>query len=226
MKKILNILFFAILIVILVNLFNIYKNINFNEFEKSEYYQYNSEFLRDSNVKYSNIDSYKIVSNSYNDAMFYKTIDVTPNSVYRVTAMVKTENVKAETENSEAGANICIEDTTEKSISLVGTNDWQKVEFMFNSKNRTSVNIGFRLGSYDENCIGTAWFSDFKIEKGNLDNSNEWNFVCFIIENVNLDVEINGKSVSVKTTMSEDDKNTMIKNMSRFKQSIQSLSRK
>lgn len=226
MKKILSTLFSIILIIILINVFKVYKSVNFNEFDKSEYYQYNSEFLRDSKVKCSNTDSYKIVSNNFNDAMFYKTIEVTPNTVYKATAMVKTENVKSEKENSDAGANICIGDTTEKSISIIGTNDWQKIEFMFNSKNRTSVNLGFRLGSYNDNCTGTAWFSDFTIEQGNVDNSNNWKFVCFIIENVNLNVEINGKTTNVKTQMNQEEKNTMIQNMSRFKTSIQSLSRK
>ena len=226
MKKILNTFLFCILIVILIGLFNVYKKINFNEFSKSEYIQYNSEFLRDSEIKYSNMDSYKIVSNNYNDAMFYKKIDVTPNTVYRVTAMVKTENIKTEKGKTEAGANICISDTTEKSISLIGTNDWTKLEFMFNSKNRTSVNLGFRLGSYDDNCTGTAWFSDFKIEQGNANTSNYWKYVCFVIENVDLYTEVNGKKTHIVTQMSEADKNTIVQNMERFKTSINSLSRK
>lgn len=226
MKKLLNTFLFCILIVILIGLFNVYKKINFNEFSKSEYIQYNSEFLRDSEIKYSNIDSYKIVSNNYNDAMFYKKIDVTPNTVYRVTAMVKTENIKTENGKTEAGANICISDTTEKSMSVIGTNDWQKLEFMFNSKNRTSVNLGFRLGSYDDNCTGTVWFSDFTIEQGYVDNSNQWKFVCFIIENIDLNTNVNGKTTHIKLKMNETDKNSMIKNMERFKNSIQTLSRK
>ena len=40
--------------------------------------------------------------------------------------MVKTNNVEAETENSGIGAQIAIEGTTERSIAISGTQDWQK----------------------------------------------------------------------------------------------------
>lgn len=155
-----------ILIFIIFILYQQYASGNFNEFTRTEYKPYTSEFVRDNDVKYGNNESYKIISNEENDAMFYKNITVTPNTPYKVTCMVKTENVKTVKEVSNGGAHISILDTVEKSKSITGTNDWQKLEFIFNSKNRTSVNLGFRLGGYDDNCTGTAWFSNFTIESG------------------------------------------------------------
>lgn len=154
------------LILVAYKLYDRYDINNFNEFIRTEYKPYTSEFIRDSEVKYSNNSSYKISSKEENDAMFYKTIQVTPNTPYKVTCMVKTQDVKTIKEVSEGGAHISIADTVEKSKSIIGTNDWQKLEFIFNSKDRTSVNLGFRLGGYEDNCTGTAWFSDFKIEVG------------------------------------------------------------
>ena len=55
-----------------------------------------SKFLRDNDVKYSKHDSYKIESPDYNDAVFYKEVEVKPNTPYKVTCMVKTENVEVD----------------------------------------------------------------------------------------------------------------------------------
>lgn len=164
--KVLYLIILIVLIIVAYYVYGIYKSKNFNEFVRTEYKLYTSLFVRDDKVKYSDIDSYKIVSDKENDAMFYKTIQVNPNTPYKVTCMVKTQDVKTSKEISSGGAHISIANTVEKSESIVGTNDWQKLEFIFNSKNRTSVNVGFRLGGYDDNCTGIAWFSDFNIEVG------------------------------------------------------------
>ncbi len=180
-SKIINLIFTIIFIIALVKIYGVYRENNFISYVKSEANLYTSEFKRDDKVKYSKMDSYKIVSNTYNDAVFYKTIEVEKNRPYKVTCMVKTENVKPENEISNAGANICITDTVEKSKSITGTNGWQKLEFIFNAKDRTSVNIGFRLGSYDDNCTGTAWFSDFTIEAGTRKFINRLEICMFCI---------------------------------------------
>ncbi len=164
--KIIYLIILICLIWVLCEIYNKYQVNNFNDFIRTEYKPYASQFVRDSEIKYGNNDSYKISSNQENDAMFYKEIKVTKNTPYRVTCMVKTENVKTVNEISNGGAHISIADTVEKSKSITGTNDWQELEFIFNSKDRTSIKLGFRLGGYDDNCTGTAWFSNFKIEAG------------------------------------------------------------
>lgn len=169
-KSILGRIIYIIILIILFafayKLYLVYSLNNFNEFKMTEYKPYTSEFVRDNEVKCSDSASYKISSKQENDAMFYKTITVTPNTPYKVSCMVKTEDVKTKKEASNAGAHISIANTVEKSKSITGTNDWQKLEFIFNSKNRTSVDLGFRLGGYNDNCTGTVWFSDLKIESG------------------------------------------------------------
>ena len=220
--RLIDIITVIMLIGVLMYVFNLYKDTTFNDFIRTEYNMGVSNFSRDKEIKYSDTYSYKIESDKFNDTAFYKTVEVTPNTPYKVSCMVKTKNVITENEVSESGAHISILDTVEKSPSVVGTEDWQKIELLFNSKNRTSVDIGFRLGGYEDNCTGTAWFSDFKIESGVEDNSKEWNFACFILENV--DIENTDSGYNVTLNMSQSDIGEMKSNMQRFKNSCEELS--
>lgn len=220
MKKIGNIISWIIIIAILVVAFSFYKSNNFNEFVRSEMELHTSEFKRDSEIKYSNTDSYKIISNKLNDATFYKTVKVQKNMPYKVTCMVKTEDVITENDISGVGAQISIIGTTEKSMAITGTQDWQKIEMIFNSKDREEVDIGFRLGGYLGKCTGTAWFSDFTIEEGTANESKNWNFACFIFENT--DVIVNGKEVKISVT--ENDISDIRDTIGRFKKTVSELS--
>ena len=148
-KTIFNIIFIA---VVLIVGYNIYKKYNFNNFTKAEHTLGIAKFERDSNVKISDSDSYKIINDEYNDAMFFETVDVVPNTSYKVTCKIKTENVQSKNENTDSGAHICIADTIEKSDNVTGTTDWTDVTFYFNSKNKTQVDVGFRLGGFEDDC--------------------------------------------------------------------------
>lgn len=223
-SKIGSIIFIIIMIVALYTLHKVYKTHYFNDFYKAEYNLDITKFTRDDEVKYSDVYSYKLQSDEYNDAMFYKTVNVEKNTSYKVSCMVKTENVVTEKEISTSGAQICLANTVYSSKSITGTNDWQKLEFIFNSKNNTTVDIGFRLGGNDENCKGTAWFSDFKLEKGATATDTNWNIVCFIFKNINVEIEQNGEVQQLQFSMSNSDINTMKNNMERFKNACYTLS--
>ena len=220
-----RIAYFITLIILLVLLYfayQYYQSNNFNDFVRSETNLYTSNFKRDSEIKYSNTRSYKIESPNYNDAMFYKTVQVEKNTPYKVTCMVKTSDVEAQDMQSGVGAQIAIEGTTERSVAISGTKDWQKIELIFNSKNREEVNIGFRLGGYLGQAKGEAWFSDFTIEEGiTSQNDNNWKFACFIFETT--DVTVNGQRIQLSVTQNDinDIKNTLV----RFQNSCEDLSK-
>lgn len=216
-----NIILFIIMVTIIFLLYKVYEKYNFNDFQKAEYILDNSKFERDSSVKYNENYSYKIENINYNDAMFYKEIDVKPKTSYRVTCKIKSQDINLKNINADAGAHICIADTTEKSDNIVGTTEWTNVEFYFNSKDRENVKIGFRLGGYESDAIGTAWFSDFKIESGISDTSNNWNFLCVLFDNV--DVVLNGNKIQLQLTQTDkEDMNLCIR---RFKNSMEELSK-
>lgn len=221
-----NLILIVCAIFIIKEVWHEYEINNFEDFAKAEFISGVSTFKRDDEVKYSNRYSYKIESNEFNDALIYKTVEVEANTVYRVTAMAKFENVVNEKSDTEGGVNIGIMDTREKSESFVGNGDWEKISFEFDSKNRTEIDIAFRLGSYDDNSKGTVWFSDFTIEKGEKDTTGNWNFICAIIKNIEAEVTIDGVTKTAKQTMSSNEIGYMEKNMKRFQNSMMELSRK
>lgn len=204
--------------------YKIYSVNNFNQYIKAEYNSGISKFKRDDEVKYSSVNSYRIENTDYNDAMFFRKISVNPNTPYKITCMIKTQDVKNKNEDTDAGAHICINGTVEKSDNVVGTTDWTKVEFVFNSKNRTELEVGFRLGGNYDDSIGTAWFSNITIESGLSDESSTWNFLCILFDNVDVNVKIKGSNQNVQLHLSETDKEDMRLCMQRFKNSMAELS--
>lgn len=198
-----------------------YQSNNFNDFVRSELNLYTSKFKRDDKVKYSDSKSYKIESQEYNDAMFYEKVKVKKNTPYKVTCMVKTENVEAQNGNSGVGAQISIEGSTERSSAIQGTSDWQEIELIFNSKNKEEINIGFRLGGNLGEAKGTAWFSDFKIEEGIPENNNNWNFACFIFKTTDVTIDNNNIQLQVSDADIRDIEDTI----SRFQTSCKTLSK-
>lgn len=220
-----NIIYTVFVILVITIGYRIYSKYNFNDFIKCVREKDRTSFSRDAQIKYSDTTkSYKIENEDYNDSMFYKEIKVKPNTAYKVTCMVKTENVINQEGKYTGGAQISIQDTTECSKSIIGTTDWTEISLMFNSKNRTSVNIGFRLGGYEEMSKGTAWFSNFKMDEGILDSNYEWNVACFIMQNIDVNVYLNGKKENIKLKMTDSDINDMRENIKRLPDTIKELS--
>ncbi len=218
---IMNIFTFIILMIAVYGAYQFYQSHNFNDFIRSEANLGISEFKRDKKIKYSDTRSYKITSNEFNDAMFSKEVQVEKNTPYKVTCMIKTKNVEADKSASSIGAQISISNTVERSVAINGDTDWQEVEFIFNSKNRDTVNIAFRLGGTEGYAKGEAWFSDFKIEEGQTEEDSNWNFACFIFENTNVMVDNKEIDIQVTNTDIIDIKNTI----ERFENSCNHLSK-
>lgn len=122
---------------------------------------------------------------------------------------------------NNGGAHISIVESVESSKSITGTNDWQELEFIFDSKNRETIQIGFRLGGNETNSKGTVWFSDFKLEEGIKNESNNWNVACFIMKNIDTKLD-NGQQL--KLNMELKDIESVKSNMQRFTSSCKSLS--
>ena len=93
---------------------------------------------------------------------------------------------------------------------------------MLNSKQNEELEIGFMLGANTEqgNVKGTAWFSDLKIEQGNLDSDNIWNFACFIFKNTN----VNLSSEQYTYEMSQKDIEQLNSCISRFETTCSNFS--
>ena len=219
-KVVSNFLVFGVIAVFFVIVYMFYAKYYFNDFIKAQVNSNGTSFYRDNKVRYSKERSYCIENSQPNDAVFYKSVSVEENTPYRVTCMVKTENVEVEADseggeavsNDNFGACISMIGTGEQSRTVSGTENWQELVFYFNSKDSNSVDIGFRLGGVNGNCTGKAWFSDIRLEKGISDDDNNWNVACFIINNI--DVTLGGKRYNV--SMTEEDKTLIKENLERF----------
>jgi len=220
-QKIISFITFIIAICVLIYVYGIYKTKNLNDFVRAEQNLYTSSFSRDFDISTDEKGSYKIESNTFNDAMFFKEMEVQPNTAYKVSCKVKTDEVIKKDTNISGGAHISIDGTMERSKLIAGTQDWTDLTLYFNSGNNTTVDIGFRLGGYDNECTGTAWFDDIKLEKGIVDTSTEWDFVCFIFKN--LHVELNGQNYNI--SMNKNDINQMKNGMERFETALENFSK-
>lgn len=197
-----------LLIAMIVVLVTIYNKYYFNDFMKVKS---NAAYYRDSKQKYNNKKSYVIESQDYDNALFFKEIKVEKDTPYKITCMIKTENVESDKPDT-SGACIGIMGTADQSLPIQGTNDWQKVTLLVDSKDKENLNIAFRLGGYEGSSKGKVWFADMHVEKGVKDPSIDWNVVCFLIDNV--DVELNGKQYNYSLT--NEDKELLETNLQRY----------
>lgn len=177
------------IIIVIIVAFFLYRKYDFNFYSKGVTESGKTSFSRDKEVTTNKQRSYKIENKDYTDAMFFKAIEVKKYTPYKVSCMVKTENVEQFENNALAGAQIILKGTEEHSNIISGTSEWTKLEFCFNSKCNDKIEIGFRLGGNSEKAKGTAWFSDLQIEEGFLSEDTTWNFVCFAFDNINAMVE-------------------------------------
>jgi|LSQX01.2.fsa_nt_gb hypothetical protein len=104
-----------------------------------------------------------IISNKENDARFMQDVMVEENSMYKISAWIKTENVGEQ----KLGANISIEGRLETSKDIRGTtSDWQYAEmYVATGKGIDRITISIGLGGYSNENKGKAFFDDVLMEK-------------------------------------------------------------
>ncbi|HHV30130.1 carbohydrate-binding protein CenC [Acetivibrio mesophilus] len=115
------------------------------------------------------------------DVGYARTLQLAPNSYYKLSAYMKYENVteeytvyngtKQETHYKSDGANICLynnqgEDAIwNRTVTATGTNtSWKEVSLLFKTPESGRVNIGLRLGFLHCETKGTVWFDNVKVE--------------------------------------------------------------
>ena len=211
-----------LIIVMIVVLVSFYRKYDFNYYSKGLINDGSVSFSRDNKREDGRQRSYKIENHNFTESMFFKEIPVKSNTPYRVSCMVKTEEVEQLDNNSMAGAQIILKDTEEHSKVISGTNDWTKLEFCFNSKNNDTATIGFSLGGNFAKAKGTAWFADLSIEEGALIDDDVWKFACVVFQDTNAKLD-NGTQIQEKLNSKE---NAQIKTMiSKFETSLGQISK-
>ncbi len=103
-----------------------------------------------------------ITSRGGADAGWLGTIVVKPNTRYRVSAWIKTEDLDA---GSGKGALLNVHNIQPLQTPAVsGTKDWTKVEVEFDSGGNAVVQVNCLFGGWGRST-GTAWYDDMKIEE-------------------------------------------------------------
>jgi len=139
-------------------------------------------FRIDRDTVYSGQYSIVVDNTNFNDAWAAVKYPVIPNSMYRISAMVKMENFLANPNDSIGGASIGIAGTNHQSFRHT-TGQWTRLEFEFPSREMNEVAIALRNGSNSATNSGTAYFSDIRIERAETVTSTEWNILNMIFLN-------------------------------------------
>ncbi|MDO4567970.1 MAG: glycosyltransferase family 39 protein [Clostridia bacterium] len=107
--------------------------------------------------------------NAYpNDFRLEQTVNVAPNSFYKLTCYVKTAGVTGGT----AGANISLTDSLATSVGILGTTEWQQIQLIGKTASgQKHINVAIRLGGFGSEASGEAWFDDFSIVRINAEEA-------------------------------------------------------
>jgi hypothetical protein len=122
-----------------------------------------SAFTWDTTYTHNGMRSAKIANTTPNDAMWLQTVAVQSHTDYRLSGWIKTENVTHTTEYNDAGANLSLYGTWERTNGVFGSQDWTYVSLNFNSGDSLSVTVAARLGYWSGTITGTAWFDDLHL---------------------------------------------------------------
>lgn len=91
------------------------------------------------------------------DTSVHMDLDVEPNTTYRLSGWIRTENVRGAN-----GALLNLHTTEFRTPAISGTRDWTEVELVFNSGNLSRVSLNCLLGGWGQSR-GRAWFDDIRL---------------------------------------------------------------
>ena len=102
-----------------------------------------------------------VINVDANDARFAQTVEVEPENLYRISAMVKAEGCDAD----GYGANLSIDGLFTYSDPVYDTDGkWQEVElYGWTGKDQHVLTVFARVGGYGHLSTGKAWFDDLEI---------------------------------------------------------------
>ena len=107
--------------------------------------------------------STKLICPDYCGSHRDQRVAVQPNTNYLLSGWIKTEGVGHTIQTVDAGANLSVAGTWRYTPPLFGTNDWTYVSLLFNSGNRSQIDVQTRVG-YDSGVTrGTAWFDGLQL---------------------------------------------------------------
>lgn len=99
-----------------------------------------------------------------NDARIVQTVSVQPDTVYLISALVRTEDVRGDLGATISVDNFSIDGTYCYSRDVYGTTEWEEVQlFVLTPENQDTLRVAMRLGGYSMEARGLACFSDISM---------------------------------------------------------------
>lgn len=111
------------------------------------------------NVHHSGTASTLLKSDEPDDMQAWQKVSVKPHTRYLLGGWVRTEKVEVQ-QGGGNGATLSIWGGFEATRSVVGTQDWTYASLVFNSGDRSELELGPRLGHHSSIASGKAWFDD------------------------------------------------------------------
>jgi alpha-L-arabinofuranosidase len=119
-----------------------------------------AELALDSTVAHSGKNSVRISSAEGADASWFSVVSLRPYSTYRLSGWIKTQNLEPGTGR---GASFTFHGTDFRTQALVGTQDWTRLELVFDSGPNDALWLNCLFGGWGK-ATGTAWYDDVQLE--------------------------------------------------------------
>ncbi len=100
------------------------------------------------------------------DLGWFHRLEVEPNSLYKLSGWIKTENVEPTTGR---GVVLELSGNNNSTKPLTGTNDWTRVEVLIRPGSEREIQVNGTFGNRGL-ATGRAWFDDVQLERIDLDN--------------------------------------------------------
>ena len=113
----------------------------------------------DADEKRDGKNSIRIENPAGDDSFLKQTVAVKVKTRYRLTGYIKTKDVVVK----GTGATLSLEGGFEHTRSIVGTANWKKVSFEFDTGALDTVKVGPRLGHHGSMAMGVAWFDELSL---------------------------------------------------------------
>ena len=174
----------------------------------------------DYSVQRTDAFSYCIRDTRANDLRIKKVFKVKPDTIYYVTADVKTEDV-VNHENTENPIGACISTNDWFcSRSLFGTNDWQTIGVLGRSDDAGNLMVSLNLGYTFNTCCGSAWFENFRFTPAEryVKGGNTWRFLAVLVTESGIETydEESERYLSLSHTMSEAERTAIRQSLYNF----------
>ena len=162
--------------------------------------------------------SYCLRDTRANDLRIQRMFRVNPDTIYYITADIRTENViNHENQENPIGACLSTNDWF-CSKSLFGTNDWQSVGVLGRSDEEGRLWVSFNLGYTFNTCSGCAWFENVRFQPilPTRNHKNTWRFLAVIVSESGIDTEHEGSRLCLSHSMSEQERHLIRKSLYDF----------